>query len=814
MWVAISLLCSALELKLQAEQPKPAEAGSKCHLQGAKAPFDRSAQRFSVGSRCLTVLLLAVCLLAGCQLTKPTPSPVPTVPVTRTISTSIPPTVTTAISPTATQPPSLTTPLPATPLSPMPTTITPSPVAPLELTVRWLHNAWDIVWDLGTGDLNNDGVPEIIVAAQDRKVYALALDGTLRWQYEAQAGVYAVDVADLDGDGRPEVVTGADDDGVYVLEADGRLRWAYRTGGRVTRVLAAALDDDDQRVVVAGSWDGNLYLLSGDGQLRWAAAVGAAASSLAAADLDGDKRGEILAGTQAGALYAFGADGQLRWRYDTGGCIRALLATDLAGDGAIDVIAASTDGALYVLDGTGKLRWQRPTTSPLLAVEVVDLEGDGRHEVLIGGGEGRVWALDAENRLRWRHRLGSAVWALRVVDLDGDGQPEIAAGADDGAVYILDGFGQPKGKGCTRERVHGLVALTWRGEQILAARSGIHTYLISAAPAEPGFSPDSVTCPPKVPHPVLAEWWGPLPGVEPVGEGVVELLAVGDIMLARTPEERMEVFGSGYPFAATGNLLRGADVAVGNLECALTARSQPIPHKLYLFRAHPRHVVGLVQAGFDVLILGNNHTSDYGQAGLDETVTTLRAHGLAYVGAGSSTEEAYRPLFVEVKGVRLAFLSYAMSSFKQVPWEMPPDTHVAYAEVPVIQEAVRQARQQADVVIVNLHAGIEYARTPSEEQRALAYAAADAGADLVIGHEPHVVQDTEVRGRCLIAWSLGDFVFDISAVDAARDGVILRALLAADGLRSAELIPVRIVDDVQPQLVADGAGNPIVRKIY
>jgi len=276
----------------------------------------------------------------------------------------------------------------------------------------------------------------------------------------------------------------------------------------------------------------------------------------------------------------------------------------------------------------------------------------------------------------------------------------------------------------------------------------------------------------------------------------------------------MEVFGSSYPFAAVGNLLRGADVAVGNLECALTARSQPIPHKLYLFRAHPRHAVGLVEAGFDVLFLGNNHTSDYGQAGLDETVETLRAHGLACVGAGASTEEAYRPLFVEVKSVRLAFLSYAMSSFKQVPWEMPPDTHVAYAEVATIQQAVREARERADVVIVNLHAGVEYASAPSDEQRMLAYAAADAGADLVLGNEPHVVQDTEVRGDCLIAWSLGDFVFDISAVDAARDGVILRALLAADGLHSAELIPVRIVDDVQPQLVADEGGNPIVQRIY
>ena len=769
----------------------------------------------------VALLLLVICLFASCQPGKLPPSPVPTGPARRAISTSVPPT-TIAITPTATPSPS------PTPTVPPPTaalslpTITPAPVVPLELTVRWLHNAWDIVWDLGAGDIDNDGVPEIIVAAQDRKVHALTLDGTLRWQYEAEAGMYALHVADLEGDGRPEVVIGADDDRVYVLEAEGRLRWAYRTGGRVTRVLAADLDSDGRREVVAGSWDGNLYLLSGDGQLRWTVPVGAAAASLAAADLDNDGHGEVLAGTQTGALHAVGADGRLRWSYDTGGYIRALRVTDLAGNGSIDVVAASAGGTLYVLDGAGTLRWSHQATGPLLAAEVVDLDGDGRREVIVGGSDGHVCALDAGGRLLWRYRVGSATWAVCAADVDGDGQVEIAAGADDGAVYVLDEYGRLKGKGCTRERVHGLVAVAWQGRQALrpcsgqaiAARSGIHTYLITATPAEASFSPESVHCPPKVPCPVLATWPGPLPDVEPAGEDVVELLAVGDIMLARTPEERMEVFGAGYPFAATDNLLRGADVAVGNLECALTARSQPIPHKLYLFRAHPRHAVGLVEAGFDVLILGNNHTSDYGQAGLDETVETLRAHGLAYVGAGSSAEEAYRPLFVEVKGVRLAFLSYAMSSFKQVPWEMPPDTHVAYAEVPVIQQAVREAREQADVVIVNLHAGIEYAPVPSDEQRTLAYAAADAGAGLVIGHEPHVVQGTEVRGDCLIAWSLGDFVFDISAVDAARDGVILRALLAADGLRSAELIPVRIVDDVQPQLVADEVGNPIVQRVY
>ena len=134
-------------------------------------------------------------------------SPVPTAPVTRAISTGLPPT-TVAITPTGTPSPSpipTASPPTATP-SPLPPIATPAPVAPLALTVRWLHNAWDIVWDLDAGDLDGDGVQEIIVAAQDRKVHVLEPDGALRWQYEAQAGVYAVDVADLDGDGPPEVV--------------------------------------------------------------------------------------------------------------------------------------------------------------------------------------------------------------------------------------------------------------------------------------------------------------------------------------------------------------------------------------------------------------------------------------------------------------------------------------------------------------------------------------------------------------------------------------------------------------------------------
>jgi poly-gamma-glutamate capsule biosynthesis protein CapA/YwtB (metallophosphatase superfamily) len=262
---------------------------------------------------------------------------------------------------------------------------------------------------------------------------------------------------------------------------------------------------------------------------------------------------------------------------------------------------------------------------------------------------------------------------------------------------------------------------------------------------------------------------------------------------------------------ATADLLRRADIAIGNLECPLTTEGQPIG-KRFTFRAHPRHAEGLAWAGFDILTVANNHLLDFGREGLVATLETLQDNGLASVGAGLSDEEAHRPVIREVKGRKLAFLSYAATRWKGSP-EVPSEEEIAFAELTTIRRDVQQAREQADLVVVVMHLGTEYQAYPDDEQLAVSRTAIEAGACLVIGHHPHVVQRTASYGQGFIAYSLGNFVFDIDVLEQARQGAVLRVLLGRDGVEVVELIPVPILDDVQPRFMADDEGHAVVQPI-
>jgi poly-gamma-glutamate synthesis protein (capsule biosynthesis protein) len=279
-------------------------------------------------------------------------------------------------------------------------------------------------------------------------------------------------------------------------------------------------------------------------------------------------------------------------------------------------------------------------------------------------------------------------------------------------------------------------------------------------------------------------------------------VAVGDVMLGRAVEERMLVYGADFPLAALAPLLRQADVTTGNLEGAIAYGGTPL-QKTYTFRAHPGLSAAALQgAGLDLLALANNHTLDFGEEGLAEMMATLRGAGIEAVGAGP---DAYAPLVLEVNGLRIAFLARNVA--------VAPQDGVAWAEEAELRQAVAQARSQADLVVVHLHAGIEYSTTADETQRRLAQAAADGGAALVIGHHSHAPQEVEWIGETLVAYSLGDFVFDIDDHDIARDGAVLRVILSRRGVEGAEWIPVRIVDDVQPRPRAGADGRPLIEQI-
>jgi poly-gamma-glutamate capsule biosynthesis protein CapA/YwtB (metallophosphatase superfamily) len=286
----------------------------------------------------------------------------------------------------------------------------------------------------------------------------------------------------------------------------------------------------------------------------------------------------------------------------------------------------------------------------------------------------------------------------------------------------------------------------------------------------------------------------------------INLEAVGDIMLARTIANQVQAAGPEIVFAGVQSELDSADVLVGNLECALTVGGEQ-QNKSYTFAAPPEMAQALALAGFDVLSLANNHAMDYGGSGLLDTRNTLVGYGIASVGAGENVAEAHTPVIVERNGLRLAFLAYVdvpkeYNGFDAHTWiATVSQPGVAWANRDQIRIDVAAAKHQADVVVVLLHSGYEENTAVVSFQRAEAITAIDAGAALVIGSHPHILQAIEHYHGGLIAYSLGNFVFDDSQ-GIFNATVIFRAVLTPEGVQSFSFIPV-LIENGLPRLAAD-----------
>jgi poly-gamma-glutamate synthesis protein (capsule biosynthesis protein) len=205
----------------------------------------------------------------------------------------------------------------------------------------------------------------------------------------------------------------------------------------------------------------------------------------------------------------------------------------------------------------------------------------------------------------------------------------------------------------------------------------------------------------------------------------VEIVAVGDILLARGVERQIEKFGADYPFGNVKNILENADLAIGNLENPLTVECEKAEKK-FSFQAKPETAKILAENGFDILSLANNHSLDCGRAGLLETIENLKKENLLWSGAGKTEAETVSPVFVEIKKIKIAFLSFtAILPAKQ----SEKSSNVAFAAAEKIARTVSAARRLSDVVVVSVHWGTEYASRPNEAQIELADAAIKAGAD-------------------------------------------------------------------------------------
>lgn len=275
-------------------------------------------------------------------------------------------------------------------------------------------------------------------------------------------------------------------------------------------------------------------------------------------------------------------------------------------------------------------------------------------------------------------------------------------------------------------------------------------------------------------------------------------------MLARSVSTAITADRPEGPFADVLGVLQNADVTVGNLECAISAGGKAEP-KAYTFRAPPLAAAGLARAGFDVVALANNHSLDYGVTALMDTIENLKAASVAAVGAGRNAEEAYGYRVLDVGGVSVAFAAFVEVpnevGYNMAEWAAGKDEPgVAWVDRERVAATISAARDASDIVVAMFHFGVEGSAEPTARQRELARQAVDAGASLVVGSHPHVLQKVEEYKGGLIAYSLGNFVFD-GFEGSANESAILRVTFAADGTLSWQLDPVVIGWDGLPHLV-------------
>ncbi len=288
----------------------------------------------------------------------------------------------------------------------------------------------------------------------------------------------------------------------------------------------------------------------------------------------------------------------------------------------------------------------------------------------------------------------------------------------------------------------------------------------------------------------------------PIPEKETELIAVGDIMLSRVVAKKMRENGDDYPFRNIQDELKTGDIVVANLENPITV-GREIKSGEMIFHADPGSEFVLKDAGISLVSLGNNHSMNFGEKGILDTMEYLSKAGILYAGAGENSTNANKPMFVEKNGIKFAFLSYVDSSFTPASYEATDKKPgVAFMRIPEMVAAVEKARMQADFIIVLMHAGEEYSDGTTKVQREFAHAAIDAGAEMVIGAHPHVVQALEKYNGKYIFYSLGNFIFDQILPETKR-GLMVKADFGENGVKNIKLVPLVIENLSQPRVMGD-----------
>ncbi|HEY8491061.1 MAG TPA: CapA family protein [Dehalococcoidia bacterium] len=296
----------------------------------------------------------------------------------------------------------------------------------------------------------------------------------------------------------------------------------------------------------------------------------------------------------------------------------------------------------------------------------------------------------------------------------------------------------------------------------------------------------------------------------------IRVFMLGTTIPSRCSLTRAEATGDvTSSWSAAQEFLLQADYTVLNLESPVSdLATPPRCRESFLFGAPTAVLPGFTRAGVDLVGLANNHFLDYGWEVAADAIRSIQAAGIATVGAGPDLASARRPHVAVIKGVRFAFLAY--DNVEPGDHAAPETPGVAPLDLATLAEDVAAARAQADVVVVMIQWIPEYQVDPEPAQQEAARAAVAAGADLVFGDGPHVVQAVQFFPDAYVDYSLGNWIFDQDWSAATMEGVVQEAVWHGDRLVQVTLYPYVIADQHQPQLLprGEGRGRAILQRIY
>lgn len=302
---------------------------------------------------------------------------------------------------------------------------------------------------------------------------------------------------------------------------------------------------------------------------------------------------------------------------------------------------------------------------------------------------------------------------------------------------------------------------------------------------------------------------------------LTKITALGDVMLSRHVNTKIQQLGVNSPWSKTAARIADADITFANLEVPLSDRF-PAPSQGMSFIAPTSNIPAIKNAGVDIVSVANNHTANFGWQVFEDNLLNLNKGVIGICGGGLNEAESRSPKIIEKNGTKFAFLCYSSivgtlysktetsgaPALKIEPWYRDDITDIAK-----MKTDIKSAKEKADVVIVSPHWGVEYKVNPNESQKKVAKAAIEAGADLILGTHPHVVQGAEMINGKYVTYSLGNFIFDQEWSTETKQGTVLESYFYGNKQIAANLVPLEIKDYHQPHFLDQKSGQVILDRI-